>query len=50
MKKLTLTILHKLPNRIRFQVSERIRDLKSFAHSVIIVKYDYDIILERIPY
>lgn len=34
MKKLTLTILHKLPNRIRFQVSERIRDLKSFAHSL----------------
>ncbi|MCI7342868.1 MAG: hypothetical protein SPH94_05400 [Fusobacterium necrophorum] len=34
MRKLTLTILHKLPNRIRFQVSERIRDLKSFAYSL----------------
>lgn len=31
MKKLTLTILHKLPNRIRFQVSDRIQDMKSFS-------------------
>lgn len=34
MKKLTLTILHKLPNRIRFQVSDRIQDMKSFSRSL----------------
>lgn len=34
MKKLTLTILHKLPNRIRFQVSDRIQDMKTFSRSL----------------
>ena len=34
MKKLTLTVLHKLPNRVRFKVSHRIIDTKKFFETI----------------
>lgn len=49
MKKLSLSIVHKLPNRIRFQVSERIKDLKAFTKTLkgesnqITVRYNFKI-------
>jgi len=34
MKKLTLTVLHKLPNRVRFKVSHEIIDTKKFFETL----------------
>jgi len=34
MKKLTLTVLHKLPNRVRFKVSHEIIDTKKFFETI----------------
>ena len=34
MDKLNVTILHKLPNRIRFKISHHIKDMKNFSKIV----------------
>ena len=34
MKKLTLTVLHKLPNRVRFKISHEIIDIKKFFETI----------------
>ena len=34
MNKLNVTIMHKLPNRIRFKISHRIKNLESFSKMV----------------
>ena len=34
MDKLNVTILHKLPNRIRFKISHRIKNLENFSKMV----------------
>lgn len=42
MKKLTLTILHKLPNRVRFRLSHSINDTKKFFETIKVeTKYTF---------
>ena len=42
MKKLTLTILHKLPNRVRFRLSHSINDTKKLFETIKVeTKYTF---------